>query len=527
MSSDMLREASESLFEFLIETFPPERPYSRSDIEQDPMPPLLAHFLTQTLQHKLEIEVEHLRSVRSPWFDYDHVDVQNSYKTFVSSLAHHSYIPSEEWRASLKRATKLVIAHLVLPTHTLVEYIFHEGEGPLPAPVIYRQLVYFAAYPYLKEAVEAFLKQRQLKEIDRTRFSSLLTQIDKHMTANYSVDDWLRLLKPMFDLMRRIPLANKQGAPIDLLSMFFGDKDAYEIQERLQVEKELHRTVMINEVGLRRVIEGSVEPFEQKLVPTPSPAPAPEPQPEPETKTAEIPVPVKEEQPKPAEQTQEKEPQEEDSPRPLWEQFQQEKKKTQPPPASPVPNGREPQPPKSDEAAIPLWMQFQKKPEGASPNPAAPAPASAPTPATNQQASPVQQTPVSTPIPQMPTPESVADAAFHPPSNGASPTPHTPVHEEPSEAPPKANPESMTLEQLEFSVLGLYGTSNRTMFIEHLFAGSAAEYKSILMRLHTLSTWTIASHVIAEEVFKKNNVNIYSPAAIMFTESIEEQYKLN
>ena len=221
MSSDMLREASESLFEFLIESFPPERPYSRSDIEQDPMPPLLAHFLTQTLQHKLEIEVEHLRSVRSPWFDYDHVDVQNSYKTFVSSLAHHSYIPSEEWRASLKRATKLVIAHLVLPTHTLVEYIFHEGEGPLPAPVIYRQLVYFAAYPYLKEAVEAFLKQRQLKEIDRTRFSSLLTQIDKHMTANYTVDDWLRLLKPMFDLMRRIPLTNKQGAPIDLLSMFF------------------------------------------------------------------------------------------------------------------------------------------------------------------------------------------------------------------------------------------------------------------------------------------------------------------
>ena len=77
----------------------------------------------------------------------------------------------------------------------------------------------------------------------------------------------------------------------------------------------------------------------------------------------------------------------------------------------------------------------------------------------------------------MPSPESVANAAFHPPSNGTSPSPQAPVQEEPNEAPPKANPESMTLEQLEFSVLGLYGTSNRTMFIEHLFAGSAAEYK--------------------------------------------------
>ena len=252
MSSDMLREASDSLFEYLIENFPPERHYSRSDIEQDPMPPLLAHFLTQALNNKLETEVEHLRSVRSTWFDYDHFDVQNSYKEFVSSLAKHSHIPSEEWRANLKRATKLVIAHLVLPTHTLVEYIFHEGEGPLPAPVIYRQLLYFAAYPYLREAVEAFLKQRQLKEIDRTRFSSLLVQIDKHMTANYTADEWIRLLKPMFDLMRRIPLTNKLGAPIDLLSMFFSDKDVYDIQERLSVEKELHRTSVINEIGLRR-----------------------------------------------------------------------------------------------------------------------------------------------------------------------------------------------------------------------------------------------------------------------------------
>ena len=265
MSSDMLREASESLFEQLADAFPHSRPYSRLDIEQDPMPPLLAHFLTQTLKHKLEVEIEHLRSVRSPWFDYDHSDVQSRYKAFIASLSQHSYIPAEEWRANLKRATKLVIAHLVLPTHTLVEYIFHEDDGPLPAPVIYRQLVYFAAYPYLREAVEAFLKQRQLKEIDRSRFSSLLMQIDKHMTANYTAEDWIRLLKPMFDLMRRIPFTNRQGAPVELLAMFFADKDAYDIQERLYVEKELHRTTMINEVSLRRVIEGSVEPFEQEI----------------------------------------------------------------------------------------------------------------------------------------------------------------------------------------------------------------------------------------------------------------------
>ena len=511
MSSDMLREASESLFEFLINNFPSERSYSRSDIEQDPMPPLLAHFLTQTLQHKLEIEVEHLRSVRSPWFDYDHVDVQNSYKSFVSSLVHHSFIPAEEWRANLKRATKLVIAHLVLPTHTLVEYIFHEGEGPLPAPTIYRQLVYFAAYPYLKEAVEAFLKQRQLKEIDRTRFSSLLTQIDKHMTANYTVDDWLRLLKPMFDLMRRNPLSNKQGVPIDLLSMFFGDKDAYGIQERLQVEKELHRVVMINEVGLRRVIEGSVEPYVQKLVPTQKPEEKAAPK-EPEKETAQTPTPSNGEH-TPQPETRASQEEDPSAPKPLWEQFQYGKAA---PPAKPVSTEREPKPPKSDEPAIPLWMQFQKKPE-------VPAPKAAAVP--QPQPRSINQPQAATPISETPPATTAVDTnvvASTPVELPGQPSKENKTA--PASPPP---PESMTLEQLEFSALGLYGTSNRDMFIEHLFEGSPSEYRTTLMRLHTLSTWTMASHLIAEEVFKKNNVNIYSPAAIMFTESVEEQYKTN
>ena len=403
MSSDMLREVSESLFEFLIEAFPTDHSYSRSDIEQDPMPPLMAHFLGQTLQHKLDVEVEHLRTVRSSWFNYEHPEVQHTYKSFVASLAQHSQIPSEEWRGTLKRTTKLVIAHLILPTHTLVEFVFRDDEGPLLAPVIYRQLSYFAAYPYLREAVETFLKKRQLKEIDRTRFSSLLSQIDRHMTANYTTDEWLRLLRPLFDLMRRVPQTRTDGIPIDLLSMFFGDKEAYEIQGRLQVEKEVHRISSIDEASLRRVIDGSVGPFEQKLEEMPPPPPSvpttsapatPEPsaavpappprtpvfsQPEPPKPVEQAPAPeetVTQIQTDPApegppappplspDQVSPDEPKQDDASkdrRPLWEQFQK--------PASPAadkapaPSNGAPKPEESTDAdgSVPLWMQFQDK----------------------------------------------------------------------------------------------------------------------------------------------------------------------
>lgn len=555
----MLREVSESLFEFLIEAFPTDHSYSRSDIEQDPMPPLMAHFLGQTLQHKLDVEVEHLRTVRSSWFNYEHPEVQHTYKSFVASLAQHSQIPSAEWRGTLKRTTKLVIAHLILPTHTLVEFVFRDDEGPLLAPVIYRQLSYFAAYPYLREAVETFLKKRQLKEIDRTRFSSLLSQIDRHMTANYTTDEWLRMLRPLFDLMRRVPRTRTEGIPIDLLSMFFGDKEAYEIQGRLQVEKEVHRISSIDEASLRRVIDGSVGPFEQQLeeipppppsVPTTSAPAAPEPAtatPVPPAPPPPTPVFSQPEAPKPVEQTasvsktrvsddtvtqelsgnvpadppappplspaetpsdEPKPDASKDDKRPLWEQFQ---KPTAPAAdKAPAPTNGAPKPKETADAdgSVPLWMQFQdksgKKPLASSI--AKPNPTGTHTPAGPQPVDDETLLHPSIPFPPLNSNKTAASNSLTTPPPPVSTTP-------------------LTLDHLESQVLGVYGSSNRAMFIEHLFAGSRPDYEQLLHQLKDSNNWSHASQLIASEVFKKNQVNIYSPAAIMFTESVEEQFR--
>ena len=501
MSSEMLREVSESLFEFLIEAFPMDKSYSRADIEQDPMPPLLAHFLGQTLQHKLDMEVEHLRTVRSTWFDYNHADVQHTYKAFIAALAQNSRIPSEEWRATLKRATKLIIAHLILPTHTLVEFVFRDDEGPLPAPVIYRQLSYFAVYPYLREAVETFLKKRQLKEIDRTRFSSLLSQIDRHMTANHTADDWLKMLRPLFDLMRRIPQTRNQGVPIDLLSMFFGDKEAYEVQERLQVEKEVHRVSTINEESLRLVVEGSVGPFEQQLEPTPvhpvpttppiSAAPTTLPDspqhleqpPSYAQKAADSPTPAPVE--KPSESEKETSDESSTDAKPLWAQYQSQSEPETPAATS---NGHQPPVETKGDGSVPLWMQFQQDNETENATTASEA-----------------------------ISQGEADKTSPPPSPPSSPF---------NRQPKTATVNTLSLDQIEEEVLGIYGSTNRGLFIENLFAGSNEAYEQFLHQVKQIPDWSSVSQVIAEEVFKKHKVNIYSPVAIMFTESIEEQFRI-
>lgn len=80
------------------------------------------------------------------------------------------------------------------------------------------------------------------------------------------------------------------------------------------------------------------------------------------------------------------------------------------------------------------------------------------------------------------------------------------------------------LSSLERTVLGERGAGNRDLFLRHLFGGSADDYEQTLRRLESAGSWSEASQIIAREVFLKHQVNIYSDAAVAFTDAAEGQY---
>ena len=78
---------------------------------------------------------------------------------------------------------------------------------------------------------------------------------------------------------------------------------------------------------------------------------------------------------------------------------------------------------------------------------------------------------------------------------------------------------------LERDVLGERGPSNRALFIGKLFDGSEEDYKSTLQRLRTAPNWNRASQIIAEDVFRAHQVNIYSDPAVLFTNAVEDRFR--
>ena len=166
-----------------------------------------------------------------------------------------------------------------------------------------------------------------------------------------------------------------------------------------------------------------------------------------------------------------------------------EENAVEPPPA--------PEPaPARDEGPVPLWKQFQHYP---STGRSSPAPAERPDPK-----------PVEAPSPDA-RPLWTRFARGRSRTGGEATS-----HEKPG-----------NLRDLEEAVLGEGGWEKRSYYIRTLFGGSQADYQAVLEKLSRARSWSEASRIIAEEVFRRNRVNIYSDPAVSFTDAVEARFESN
>jgi hypothetical protein len=184
-----------------------------------------------------------------------------------------------------------------------------------------------------------------------------------------------------------------------------------------------------------------------------------------------------------------------DGPVPLWQQFRRPGRRPTPPTehsaAAPAPHDDTPAisplvapDPDADQASagVPLWQQFAKSPEGEGSKDA-------------QEA---------------PTAPEQADAVAEPPA-----------HDVQAARPPE-DPDALA--DLEERVLGP-AAQHRDWFVQELFHGDTNAYTETLRTLTGSESWTEAARTIAAEVFRRHRIDIYSPAAVAFTDAVEASFR--
>ncbi|MEM1093784.1 MAG: hypothetical protein AAGJ10_04195 [Bacteroidota bacterium] len=490
-----VRALIEGLIHDVLEAFPPGIDYPRTVFDRAPMPPSLAHFLSRTLDHCSQIEVERLRGTASEWFDGDATEAKAAREQWLAALQQHAQVPASEWERMVEQAAHNTVSYLVRPATTLVKFVFQNEDGPLAAPVVRRRVGYFHAYSYLADAVHTYFNQKAVLHIEQERFASLLHRVDRHLTDDYTPERWAALLGPLYETV-----GADEGLPIGVLRLFFHEKGRADLEDRLyQAERKDNRLTLTADAlievlaapagfpddeaeVLPEVTPATASPMLAPVAPIVAPPPAAEAPPPP-------PPPVTG-SPAPAAPVAAPTPHEAPPPKPF---------------APPAPVHHDPPPVEDADGLVPLWKQFQARNE-AVPLPTAPADPPEPEAAEGE---PLwkqfqRQNDTSSAGGTAPPAEAVVDESAS-----------TPV---PVSAPSVAS-------ATERAVLGAAGVRQRDQFIKHLFEDGEADYLAFVEHLAHEPTWAAASQRIAQEVFRPRRINIYSPVAVAFTDAAEARFR--
>ncbi|MFB6248274.1 MAG: hypothetical protein ABEL97_06870 [Salinibacter sp.] len=485
----MSRPLADPLYERLLDAFPATRPYTRADWDDEAMPDPVAHFLGQLMRHYSRREARRLRRARSKWVDYDHPEVETAVRTFFEAVEAHTRVPADEWEDTLRRATYHATAHLVRPVHELTDFVYARQEAELPLPEILWRMNFFGPYAYLREAVHAFAKKRDLDALGPEQFERFLSSIDERIAADYGADRWLRLLDPLFATARRA--TGREEMPVSRLRSFFAEKGRDDIDRRLRAYAEEGRQG-VTPRALHRLIEDATTgaPADPSAAgPAPSSSDAP---------TAGDPA---EFTPPPPSDDKE-----------IWGVAG---------PARPDGSG-EPQPSTDEDGDVPLWKRFQ---QGRTSGASSPADASGAEPSAD--AGEHRQEPLWARF-RHDRDERLSDAVSDATADEEGRTAESRGESEP--APSSRTGSSSTdrdgeLEALEQEVLGGVSSSHRSVYIQQLFGGDEINYRQVLRRLSRADSWGEASQLIAGDIFRAHKVNIYSDAAVHFTNAVEARFR--
>ncbi len=528
----MPNATAKALEQRLLRAFPPNQPYVPDDWRTAAVPSVVQSFLQHRLLEQLDEVIHSMRQEEMAWVNDSDPELESARAAFEEALRANGQIPESDWPRMVRQAAHVGISYLVRPVPTATAYLFEGRDTTLSVAYIAYRMQALAPYEYLRKGLDAFARHREVQRLDANTFRETLLKVDRILTRDYSVDRWLDTLQPLFDAAEAA--YGDPGCPVRVLHPFFAHKEQTVYADRLRALDD-NRSLTQNE--LRSVLAdmgGAASPPQSVARSTASSTP-PE-----DTLNAQA-----DNAPPPAEPTSNETPRTPSSFEPdsatssdtedaadaaasdtasLWgrpaERNADASEDAGDASASQSNAGTERDAARSNDPHEPTW-DVPSGPRPVSSNESAPAsedaPSNGPTPRWKQfhqssERASSQATSTSN--------ESAAGGTARWKQFGQRSTAQDTSGDNAS-----ASPTPDQLEALESDALGDLDAGQRRLFVDQLFDGSTARYAKILSALGDATSWREASQIIAQDVFRRNKINIYSDAAVNFTNAVERCYR--
>lgn len=179
---------------------------------------------------KIELErnlVESMIIPKTDWANTQSDAVLDAWQKFVDAIQAEARLPASYGKTVIETAVADVIEMLVQPRKNVPHVIFGTDEE-LTAEEIRERLKAVVVYPHFSRLIPRYMQKKELDTLTKKRCAAIISNADKKLTENYSPLNWAQMLEPLFKLV---------GGNIDtnLLRLFFEDKDMPRIARKLDL----------------------------------------------------------------------------------------------------------------------------------------------------------------------------------------------------------------------------------------------------------------------------------------------------
>lgn len=209
-----MRQTIQQITQKLIDRLPEnDQYYTVEELRSWEFPSFIVRRISVELKRNLS---DSMIIPKTDWANTSADAVLDAWQEFIDAIEEEARLPASYAQAVIETAVSDVIEMLVQPRKNVPEVIFG-AQDELSAEQLHQRLEAVVIYRHFAVVLSRYLQKKDLETLSKERCSTIIVQADEKLTSGYSPLNWAQMLEPLFQLQ-------KDGVDTNLLRLFFEDK---------------------------------------------------------------------------------------------------------------------------------------------------------------------------------------------------------------------------------------------------------------------------------------------------------------
>ncbi len=201
--------------------------YHIEDLKDQNFPDFLVSRIHIELQWNLD---ESMILPDTDWANTQSEEVQRSWQQFLNAIHAEAKLPASYAKAVIETAVADIIEMLTAPRQKITDILFG-GQEVLTVEELDERSELLVVYPHFAKVLTGYMRRKTRDELFRSRCKKIVAQVDDKVTRQYTPIQWAQMLDPLFRL-------GGGHANTNLLRLFFEDRQMHRTAEKFDAMDE-------------------------------------------------------------------------------------------------------------------------------------------------------------------------------------------------------------------------------------------------------------------------------------------------